>query len=110
MAGLEIRALTGLRGIAAILFVVFHEAGNFAGTGPAATFLRHGYNAVDLFFVLSGFVMALTYRAKFRGGARIVRFNPVRSGAERLLHPIHAPMAPQLAIGISTLAVVACAA
>jgi peptidoglycan/LPS O-acetylase OafA/YrhL len=64
----EIRALTGLRGLAAIFVVVFHEAGNFSGDGPAATFLRHGYNAVDLFFVLSGFVMALTYGEMWGGG------------------------------------------
>jgi len=62
----EIRSLTGLRGLAAIFVVVFHEAGNFGGAGPAETFLRHGYNAVDLFFVLSGFVMALTYGETFR--------------------------------------------
>ena len=57
----EIKSLTGLRGLAAIFVVVFHASGDFAGSGPAETFLRHGYNAVDVFFVLSGFVMALTY-------------------------------------------------
>lgn len=61
----EIRSLTGLRGVAALFVVVFHESGNFTGNGPAETLLRHGYNAVDIFFVLSGFVMALTYGATF---------------------------------------------
>ena len=57
----EIRSLTGLRGLAAVAVVIFHEAGDVTATGPAENLLRHGYNAVDLFFVLSGFVMALNY-------------------------------------------------
>jgi len=37
-----------------------------SGDGWLSTFFRHGYLAVDLFFVLSGFVMALTYGEMFR--------------------------------------------
>lgn len=65
----ENRALTGIRGVAALFVVVFHEAGDFQGTNPAANMLRHGYNAVDLFFVLSGFVMAMTYGETLRLGS-----------------------------------------
>ncbi|MFS8973953.1 acyltransferase [Cupriavidus necator] len=63
----EIRSLTGLRGIAALLVAIFHihQPG---GDGWLSMFFRHGYLAVDLFFVLSGFVMALTYGAMFREG------------------------------------------
>lgn len=63
----EIRSLTGLRGIAALLVAIFHihQPG---GDGWLSMFFRHGYLAVDLFFVLSGFVMALTYGAMFRDG------------------------------------------
>jgi peptidoglycan/LPS O-acetylase OafA/YrhL len=39
-----------------------------------------------------------------------VRFNPVRSSAQRLLQAIHLPLASQCAIGLSVSAVVACAA
>ena len=62
----EIDALTGIRGIAAVIVIAYH-------TYPAADFpygLSHlvarGYLAVDVFFVLSGFVMALTYGPMFR--------------------------------------------
>lgn len=57
----EIRSLTGLRGIAALYVVCFHFL-----EGPSSNqLLAHGYLAVDLFFVLSGFVMALNYQSMF---------------------------------------------
>ncbi len=36
--------------------------------GPVRAFVLHGYLAVDLFFVLSGFVMALNYQHLFEDG------------------------------------------
>jgi peptidoglycan/LPS O-acetylase OafA/YrhL len=62
----EIRSLTGLRGVAAVYVVFHHYFLGLSFTNPASTFLAHGYLAVDLFFVLSGFVMSLTYRDLFR--------------------------------------------
>jgi peptidoglycan/LPS O-acetylase OafA/YrhL len=65
---LEIRSLTGLRGLA-VVYVVFHHY--FLGlsfTNPFSSFLAHVYLAVDLFFVLSGFVMTLNYSRMFHGG------------------------------------------
>jgi len=65
----EIKPLTSIRGIAALLVVVYHfhqtAAMPFAALGH---FIHRGYFWVDLFFVLSGFVMALTYADMF--GAR----------------------------------------
>ena len=63
----EIRSLTGLRGIAALLVAILHihQPG---GDNWISAFFRHGYLAVDLFFVLSGFVMALTYGSMFEQG------------------------------------------
>ena len=61
----EIRSLTGLRGIAACLVMFYHYEWRHVGWGPATTFFKHGYLAVDLFFLLSGFVMAMTYSAEF---------------------------------------------
>ncbi len=66
-AGREIGALTGLRGVAALYVVLFHFFPGVQFTG-VATFVGHGYLAVDLFFVLSGFVMALNYGEMFAGG------------------------------------------
>ncbi len=64
----EIRALTGLRGIAALYVAAFHFGIGEQWSGPFYTFGMHGYLGVDIFFVLSGFIMALTYRALFANG------------------------------------------
>ncbi|MCO5398542.1 acyltransferase family protein [Ralstonia soli] len=63
----ELKSLTGLRGVAALYVVVYHFH-PVTGNGPISAFFRHGYLAVDLFFVLSGFVMALNYGSMFRDG------------------------------------------
>ena len=67
-SGQEIRPLTGLRGVAAIYVMLFHYVLGLPFSNPGTTFLAHGYLAVDLFFVLSGFVMALNYGHMFRAG------------------------------------------
>lgn len=65
----EIRSLTGLRGLAACYVVLYHFGADHASLGSKLkTFIGHGYTAVDLFFVLSGFVMALTYARSFAAG------------------------------------------
>jgi peptidoglycan/LPS O-acetylase OafA/YrhL len=84
----EIRSLTGLRGVAAVYVVFFHYFDGLKSRNPLAIFLNHGYLAVDLFFVLSGFVMTLNYRLLFRDqlsvkayfvflGRRIARVYPL---------------------------------
>jgi peptidoglycan/LPS O-acetylase OafA/YrhL len=62
----EIRPLTGLRIIAALLVVVFHMRGNLRAAFPdvAEAFwpvLDSGLLGVDLFFALSGFVLTINY-------------------------------------------------
>ena len=60
--------LDGLRGIAALLVLVYHifegyafaESVNGAGSGLITT-LNHGHIAVDFFFILSGFVVSYAY-------------------------------------------------
>ena len=69
----EIKSLTGLRGIAALLVAIFHIH-QPSGDDWLSIFFRHGYLAVDLFFVLSGFVMALTYAEMFRNGFSRIAF------------------------------------
>ncbi len=59
----EIRSLTGLRGVAPVLVVLYH--GFRRGLGEYGFLLHNGYLCVDIFFVLSGFVMALTYKDMF---------------------------------------------
>jgi peptidoglycan/LPS O-acetylase OafA/YrhL len=64
----EIRALTGLRGIAAIWVMVFHTMSVPESGSTVRAVLDRGYLAVDLFFVLSGYVLALNYGRLFRDG------------------------------------------
>jgi peptidoglycan/LPS O-acetylase OafA/YrhL len=64
----EIRSLTGLRGVAAVYVMLFHFFIGLRLLNPFTIFLGHGYLAVDLFFELSGFVMALNYSTMFSSG------------------------------------------
>jgi peptidoglycan/LPS O-acetylase OafA/YrhL len=64
----EVRAFTGIRGIAALYVAVYHFGLYAVFYGGTRNILRHGYIAVDLFFMMSGFVMALTYRDLFADG------------------------------------------
>lgn len=60
--------LTGMRGIAALAVLFYHirdAMSGFASEG-VISLLAHGYLAVDLFFVLSGFVLWWNYRDQFR--------------------------------------------
>jgi peptidoglycan/LPS O-acetylase OafA/YrhL len=62
----EIRALTGLRALAATWVVVLHFSNNPGSTWvpvlePVRPLIVSGWLGVDLFFVLSGFVLTYTY-------------------------------------------------
>jgi len=59
----EQRPLTSIRGIAALWVVGSHVCGPLQPMMPAwlHTALHDGYMAVDVFFVLSGFILALVY-------------------------------------------------
>jgi peptidoglycan/LPS O-acetylase OafA/YrhL len=63
----EIRSLTGVRGFAAVVIVIYHF-GKFhldRTSGLNVWSVPHGYLPVDLFFMLSGFVMGYVYRDAF---------------------------------------------
>lgn len=63
-------ALTGIRGLAAWLVVFYHarlSLGTLFPPDAIAAFAK-GYLAVDLFFVLSGFVLWYNYAGRLRGG------------------------------------------
>ncbi len=109
----EIRSLTGLRGIAAVLVMLYHFVPLMpAGTVPAGRFLADGYLWVDLFFILSGFVLAYA-QAQHPGRAtparqaafllsRIARIYPLyavmtlESAAQLLARPGHVAGGPLL--------------
>ena len=88
----EIDALTGVRALAAWWVVLLHLKGIFYY--PFAElkewilpFISNGYMGVDLFFILSGFIISYNYADQFRNGAlsnyfiflwkRIARIYPV---------------------------------
>ena len=66
--GRMLPTLTGLRGFAALAVLFYHIRSGMAGFLPERVIavLAQGYLAVDLFFVLSGFVLWWTYGAEFR--------------------------------------------
>jgi len=53
--------LDGLRGVAALMVVVYHLFEAFSPDHPLTQWINHGYLAVDFFFLLSGFVIAYAY-------------------------------------------------
>jgi peptidoglycan/LPS O-acetylase OafA/YrhL len=55
-------ALDGLRGVCAVC-VLFNHCVDFFHKGPL---ILHGFLAVDVFFIMSGFVIALTYEEKLK--------------------------------------------
>ena len=70
--GSRYRTLDGMRGIAALAVAAYHF-------GQRNTqFFAGGYLAVDLFFMLSGFVIALNYHDKLKDGLGVGRFLKMR--------------------------------
>lgn len=76
--------LDGLRGVAAVMVVLFHLFEAHAGGDPQKQIVNHGYLAVDFFFLLSGYVVAYAYddrwgRMSLREFAtrRLVRLQPM---------------------------------
>ena len=53
--------LDGLRGVAALMVVLFHLCEAYKPDHPLTQPINHGYLAVDFFFLLSGFVIAYAY-------------------------------------------------
>ncbi|HKB95401.1 MAG TPA: acyltransferase family protein, partial [Rhizomicrobium sp.] len=65
MSGQRFASLDGLRGVCALTVLLFH-ADDLFHRGPI---FQHGYLAVDMFFLLSGFVIALAHEDRLRAGA-----------------------------------------
>src|SRR5690554_2832582 len=76
--------LESLRGLAAIMVVLYHSPFRFSEASVAI--VANSYLFVDLFFVLSGFVMAYAYGEKIRGGMGFGEYVALRLGR---LYPIH---------------------
>lgn len=68
MKGPELKALTSMRGIAAWFVVLFHIRFALGLPDPEMHLLAKGYLAVDFFFLLSGFVIWMTWGERIRTG------------------------------------------
>jgi peptidoglycan/LPS O-acetylase OafA/YrhL len=94
--------IDGLRGVAAMMVVCFHLYGNFSNASsewfPALLdiIFRHGYLGVDVFFVLSGFVVPHSLRHGDFGLAFLGRYGLRRS--IRLDPPLWATIVIELAL------------
>ncbi|MBP7509008.1 MAG: acyltransferase [Prolixibacteraceae bacterium] len=76
--------LDGLRGVAAVMVVMFHILETFTNGDHSKQIINHGYLAVDFFFVLSGFVIGYAYDDRWGkmtiGGffkRRLIRLHPM---------------------------------
>jgi peptidoglycan/LPS O-acetylase OafA/YrhL len=77
-------ALDGLRGIAALIVVLCHIRWTNHLTGSNA--IQHGFLFVDLFFMLSGFVLAASYLERIRSIIELCHFLLLRFFR---IYPLH---------------------
>jgi peptidoglycan/LPS O-acetylase OafA/YrhL len=90
-AGRQLQSLTPLRGIAALWVVLYHYAViYFPSLHPESYshFLQKGYLAVDLFFMLSGFVLAHVYHDAFNADAS-THYRKFLLARVARLYPLH---------------------
>lgn len=81
---LHFESLDALRGVAAMLVVLFHVFEIFSGGDHTKQILNHGYLAVDFFFLLSGFVIGHAYDDRWNKMSRkdffkrrLIRLHPM---------------------------------
>jgi len=98
----NLKPLTAMRFFAAMWVVSFHFWPNISETMPA--FVSKGYLGVELFFVLSGFILSHVYLERFKAG----RFSYREFVWARLarIYPLHIAIVVGLALLILSLAVV----
>jgi len=76
--------LDALRGVAALVVVLFHVLEVYSGGDHLKQLINHGYLAVDFFFMLSGYVMAHAYDDRWSSMTikdffkrRLIRLHPM---------------------------------
>lgn len=87
--------LTALRGIAALLTVLFHVDivlsffGGHLVDGKVSSILNRMYLMVDFFFVLSGFILCYVYSKSFEGSVRRQDFKRFTIARFARVYPLH---------------------
>lgn len=76
--------LDGLRGVAALMVIIFHLLEIYSGGKHELQIINHGYLAVDFFYVLSGFVIGYAYDERWNSMSlvgffkrRLIRLHPL---------------------------------
>lgn len=88
----HIATFDALRGVAALVIVLFHIWIFLIPQldwGPFNPFLDHGYLAVDLFFILSGFVISHVYAKQFEADAGTGAFQGYLRARFARIYPLH---------------------
>src|ERR1700760_4538828 len=88
--------LTPLRGIAALLTVLFHvdivlfySFGGQLVDGKSSSILSRMYLMVDFFFVLSGFILCYVYSKSFEGSVKGQDFKKFTIARFARVYPLH---------------------
>ena len=84
-------SITSLRGIAALLVVIFHIDGIWIHMAPKASgfFLHQCYLMVDFFFILSGFILVHVYGASFGEGVGLFTYKRFIRHRFARIYPLH---------------------
>jgi peptidoglycan/LPS O-acetylase OafA/YrhL len=90
----QIRSLTSLRGIAALIIVIHHFAYYALPQlgvmlSVYSYFFQNGYLAVDLFFILSGFIMTHVYWERFSDGVSKSNYWAYLRARFARIYPLH---------------------
>jgi peptidoglycan/LPS O-acetylase OafA/YrhL len=105
-----IEPLTGLRAYAAFWALSRHfflgnayaiGFGTKVDLGPAYPIAIMGSDAIDIFFVLSGFVITYVYRARFADGLRMSELRRYFAARLGRIYPVHVAIIGAMAVGYS---------
>jgi peptidoglycan/LPS O-acetylase OafA/YrhL len=103
-----IRSIEGLRGVAALLVALFHAYvyGKWGGFPASSGVLQHAWLFVDLFFVISGYVMASAYSDRLDNGRSVFGYMIRRFFRLYPLHIVTTATVLLAVIGIQTVKLV----
>jgi peptidoglycan/LPS O-acetylase OafA/YrhL len=90
----QIGSLTSLRGLAAVIVVVHHFSYYTlppvgAVLSSYSSFFKNGYLCVDLFFILSGFIMTHVYLERFYLGVNKSNYRSYLRARFARIYPLH---------------------
>lgn len=86
----DLKSLTGLRGLAACWVMCGHFLNDVPLPGLLRRTIDHGYLAVDLFMILSGLVLAMSYGPRFAAGPPAAQFARFLAHRVARIYPLYA--------------------